>query len=65
MVIAKEQVLDFLRARGDHDEAEKADAELPDAVDSDRDAGLLTKFGVHPPELFAGPAVGAEGRSRL
>jgi hypothetical protein len=54
MEIAKERVLELLCSRGDHDEADKAERELPDAVDPDRDAGLLTKFGVHPPELKAG-----------
>jgi hypothetical protein len=51
MEIPKYRVLELLRSRGDHDEADAADGELPDAVDTDRDAGLLTKFGVHPPEL--------------
>ncbi len=54
MQVPKEKVLELLRGRGDHDEADDADKELPDAVDTDRDAGLLTKFGVPPPELLAG-----------
>lgn len=54
MEIPEQKVLELLRDRGNHDEAEAADGELPDAVDTDRDAGLLTKFGVHPPELLAG-----------
>lgn len=53
MQVPKERVLELLRGRGDDAEAEEADRELPDAVDTDRDAGLLTKFGVHPPELLA------------
>ncbi len=53
MQIARERVLELLRNRGDDDEANKAERELPAAVDTDREAGLLTKFGVHPPELIA------------
>jgi hypothetical protein len=50
--ILKHKIIELLRSRGDHREAALADKELPDAVDLDRDAGLLTKFGVHPPELI-------------
>jgi hypothetical protein len=53
MEISKDEVLELLRDRGDDREVSAADAELPDSVDTDRDAGLLTKFGVHPPELEA------------
>ena len=53
MEIPKDEVLELLRDRGDDQDVSAADAELPDSVDTDRDAGLLTKFGVHPPELEA------------
>jgi hypothetical protein len=52
--IPTERILEMLRGRDDHDDAARADLELPDPVDPDRDAGLLTKFGVHPPELMGG-----------
>jgi hypothetical protein len=51
MQIPKEQVLDFLRSRGDHDKAGQAEQELPDQVDTDRDQGLLDKLGIDPQDL--------------
>ena len=51
MQIPKEQILEFLRSRGQQDKAQQADQELPDQVDTDRDAGLLSKFGIDPMDL--------------
>jgi hypothetical protein len=51
MNIDKDQILQLLRSQGDHDKAEQADQELPGQVDTDRDAGLLSKFGLDPMEL--------------
>jgi hypothetical protein len=51
MEIPKEAILDFLRDRGDTAKADQADRELPDQVDTERDAGLLSRFGVDPDEL--------------
>ena len=51
MEIPKEQILELLRSQGDHDKAQQADQELPDQVDTDRDAGLLSKFGIDPMDL--------------
>jgi hypothetical protein len=34
MQIPKEQILDFLRSRGEDDKANQADGELPDQVDT-------------------------------
>ena len=53
MQIPKEQILEFLRSRGDQDKASQADGELPDQVDTDRDAGLLQKFGIDPQDLLS------------
>lgn len=52
MEIPKEKILELLRSRGDQDQAEQADQELPDQVDPERDSGLLSKFGVEPSELL-------------
>jgi hypothetical protein len=52
MQIPKEQILDFLRSRGDDDKANQADGELPDQVDTDQHADLLQKFGIDPQELI-------------
>ena len=52
MNIDKNQILELLRSQGDHDKAQQADSELPDQVDTDKDAGLLSKFGIDPMELI-------------
>jgi hypothetical protein len=52
MQIPKEAILDFLRDRGDADKADQAERELPDQVDTAKDAGLLARFGVDPDELL-------------
>jgi hypothetical protein len=55
--IDKSTIMDLLRERGQQDQATQAEQELPNQVDTDRDAGLLQRFGVDPQELlqrFAG-----------
>jgi hypothetical protein len=51
MNIDKDQILQLLRSQGDDDKAQQADQELPGQVDTDRDAGLLSKFGIDPMDL--------------
>jgi hypothetical protein len=51
MEIPKDKILDLLRQRGENDKAERADRELPDQVDPDRDRGMLQKFGIDPQDL--------------
>jgi F0F1-type ATP synthase membrane subunit b/b' len=53
MQIPKDQILDFLRNQGKHDEAAKAEKELPDQVDHEQHADLLSKFGIEPQELIS------------
>jgi hypothetical protein len=53
MQIPKEQILEFLRSRGEQDKASQADGELPDQVDTDRDASLLEKLGIDPQDLLS------------
>jgi hypothetical protein len=53
MEIPKDKILELLRSRGDDDKADQADNELPDKVDTERDSGLLSKFGVDPSELLS------------
>jgi hypothetical protein len=50
--IPKDKILELLRSRGDNDKADQADNELPDQVDTERDSGLLSKFGIDPSELL-------------
>jgi hypothetical protein len=52
MEISKDKILDLLREQGKSDEASQAEQKLPDQVDTDRDSGLLTKFGISPRELL-------------
>lgn len=53
MQFDKAQILELLRSRGDESAAEQAGAELPDQVDTDEHAGLLSKFGLDPQDLIA------------
>ena len=53
MQIPKEQILEFLRSRGDEDKAQQADGELPDQVDTDKDQGLLSKYGIDVQDLMS------------
>ena len=52
MEIPKDQILDLLRQQGKHDQASQAQQELPDKVDTDQHADLLSKFGIDPKELI-------------
>jgi hypothetical protein len=61
--IPKELVVERIRARGDADMTERAERDLPEKVDPDRDAELLRGFDVDPAALvdeFRGqaPSVG-------
>jgi len=56
MEIPKEQILQMLRDRGDHDKAQQADQQLPDKVDPDQHSDLLGKIGVNPSEIIGGGA---------
>ncbi|MDQ3351196.1 MAG: hypothetical protein M3501_04455 [Actinomycetota bacterium] len=53
MNIDKSQIIDLLRSQGDSDKADRADAELPDEVDTERDKGLLDKFGLDVGDLVS------------
>ncbi len=54
MQIPKDKVLEMIRSRGDQGQADQAQAELPDQVDTDQDQGLLEKFGINPADLVGG-----------
>jgi hypothetical protein len=59
MQIPKEQILEFLRSRGEDDKAGQAENELPDQVDTEQHAGLLEKLGIDPQDLVS--QLGASG----
>ena len=63
MNIPKELVVEQVRARGDAEATARAEQELPEKVDPDRDADLLRGFDLDPAtmvETFSGqsPEVG-------
>ncbi len=51
MEIDKGTIVNLLRERGDQQRAEEAERDLPGRVDTERDAGLLDRFGLDPQEL--------------
>ncbi|TQN40873.1 hypothetical protein FHU33_0224 [Blastococcus colisei] len=51
MNIDKDQILQLLRSQGDDAKAQQADQELPGQVDTEKDAGLLSKLGIDPMDL--------------
>ena len=51
MEIPKDQILQLLRDRGDHDNAHRADQQLPDQVDTEQHRDLLAELGIKPDEL--------------
>lgn len=52
MQFDKSQILDLLRSQGQHDQASQAEGELPEQVDTERDSGLLSRFGLEPQKLI-------------
>jgi hypothetical protein len=52
MEIDKSQIIELLKGLGKHDEASKAESELPDKVDTDKHGDLLGKFGIDPQDLL-------------
>ncbi len=53
MNIDKDTILNMLRGNGQHEQADQAQQELPDQVDTDNDGGMLAKFGLNPADLIA------------
>jgi hypothetical protein len=53
MELDKDTILNFLRERGEADKADQASQELPEKVDTDRDAGLLERYGIDTQELLS------------
>jgi hypothetical protein len=54
MQIDKDQIISFLKERGEDDKASQAQEELPDQVDTEQHAGLLEKLGINPSDLLGG-----------
>jgi hypothetical protein len=64
MTIDKDQIIELLKSRGDHDKAAQAESELPGKVDTDEHADLLAKLGVDPQDLIGklGGGLGGLGK---
>jgi len=60
MEIPKDKILELLRERGQDDQAEQADKELPDQVDPEQHQDLLQKYGIDIQDL-AGKLPGGLG----
>jgi len=54
MQIPKGMVVERIRTSGDFEMARRADSELPEKVDTERDAELLRGFNLDPQELADG-----------
>jgi hypothetical protein len=65
MNIDKQQILELLRSQGKGDQAQQADSELPEQVDTDQHAGLLQKLGINIDDLLGGAAGGIAGKIGL
>ncbi len=63
MHMTKDQIVEMLRGQGEADKASRAERELPDEVDLERDQGVLDELGLDPKELLQ--RFGGEGIPRL
>ena len=52
MEIPKKRIVELLRERGDEDTADQADRQLPDEVDTNRDADELSRLGIELQDLL-------------
>jgi hypothetical protein len=52
MEVDKSQIVDMLKNRGDTDKADQAQSDLPDKVHTDKDSGLLDKYGINVQDLI-------------
>jgi hypothetical protein len=51
--IDKQEIVNLLRERGDHDKAQQAEEQLPDQVHHEEHKGLLEQIGINPQELLS------------
>ena len=54
MQISKDTIVEMLRSRGEPANADQAQSEMPDQVDTENDMGLLDRFGIDPQQLLGG-----------
>ena len=51
MQFDKSTIIQFLEQRGQHDQAQQAQQQLPQQVDHQQHAGLLQSLGINPDDL--------------
>ncbi|SFF25887.1 hypothetical protein [Blastococcus tunisiensis] len=61
MKLDKQELVRVLRTEGDNDTADRAERELPDEVDTDRDGDALDALGLDRTQLMAKLAGGGFG----
>jgi hypothetical protein len=54
MEIPKDKIIELIRQRAGGEQADQARNELPDQVDPEKHADLLSKFGIDPQDLLGG-----------
>ena len=52
MQIPKEKIIDMLRSQGHQDKVDEAEQKLPDSVDPEQHADLLSSLGVDPKAIL-------------
>lgn len=62
MKIPKDNIVDLMQQQGMSDQADRAQQDLPDRVNPDRDAALLERFGLEPQDVLARLGSGIPGR---
>jgi hypothetical protein len=65
MEIPKDKIIELIRQRAGDDKADQAVNELPDQVDPEKHADLLSKFGIDPKDLLGGGLGDAAGKLGL
>ena len=63
MQITKDKIVEMLLGQGEADKASRAERDLPDEIDLERDQGVLDELGLDPKELLQ--RFGGEGIPRL
>nr|WP_204264503.1 hypothetical protein [Geodermatophilus normandii] len=57
----KQRLLEILRTEGDNDTAQAVESQLPDEIDTERDADALSGVGLDRTQLMAKLAAGGLG----
>ena len=61
MKLDKQELVKLLRTQGDNETADKAEGQLPDEIDTDRDGDALDALGLDRTQLMVKLAAGGLG----